>query len=90
MIDELKAHKIKTSQIVKTHSLGLKLREARKAALGDARATAFVESLSSIHKKYSALINDFDHALNRMYPPYFSTSFVDMKRLYDALTSVTY
>lgn len=90
MINELKSHKIKTSGIVKERGLGPKLRAATVAAKGDARATNFVNCLSSIHKKFSGLINDFDHALNRMYPPYFSTSFVDMKRLYDAINSVTY
>ena len=44
------------------------------------RASDFLDDVTNIHKKHSNLVNEFDHALNLMYPPYLNTRIFDIKK----------
>lgn len=44
------------------------------------RASKFIDLVIETHKKHSNLINEFDHALNLMYPPYLNTRIFDIKK----------
>ena len=90
MIEGLKTNGFPVFSIVNAHSLGRKIEKAKNIANINQRALSFVEKFADAHRKFSVLINDFDHALNKMYPPYLSTSFVDMKKLNDAIETIVY
>lgn len=79
-------HRVKS--VENAHGLGCKIAKAKSIVKGDVGLEMLVNNIEKIHKKYRSLINDYDHALNRMYPPYLSTSIKDMRRLKDDIESI--
>ena len=71
-----------------TKSLEKKIEKAKKKATGNLMAEDLVNKIKVIHRKHGTLINNYDHALARMYPPYLSTSIKDIKKLKDDIENV--
>lgn len=46
-------------------------------------AKPFLEEVKRIHEKHSEFVNQFDHALSLMFPPYLSTRIYDIKKYKD-------
>lgn len=88
LLDGLSSLGLDSSSLPDTHSLGNKIKKAKTIASGNSAAEYFVKSVEEVHANHRTLINNFDHALNRMIPPYLSASFSDIKRFKNDVFSI--
>lgn len=72
--------------IVKTNSTGRKIKELRKLNRKHGNiARDFVAECEKIHSIHASMVNEFDHALSLMFPPYLNTRIVDIIKYKNAL-----
>ena len=77
------------STIIKTNSLGKKLKESKRISKKNSYgAELFLNDYSEIFRTNSMLFNQFDHALEQMFPPYIATNVKDIKRFKNAIDNL--
>jgi len=73
--------------IISAHGLDCKLSKAKATSSIYSIAPSFINSGYAIFSNYRTIINDFDHGLTRMYPPYLSLSLRDLQKFKDDIAN---
>lgn len=90
MIDKLQQKycfsNIDIEQIVNTDSTGRKLQKIKSINKKyGGIASPFIDECLRIYQDYSSMVNEFDHAMALMFPPYLNTRIIDVLKYKDAL-----
>lgn len=75
--------------IIETNSLGKKIEITKKLSkLNSYNAENFLNNYSDVYNSNKLLFNQFDHALEQMFPPYIATNVKDIKRFKDEIDNL--
>lgn len=78
--------KVDIEKIVNTNTTGKKLGKIKSLNKKyDGTANAFIDECNRIYCDYSSMVNEFDHAMALMFPPYLNTRIIDIIKYKDSL-----